>query len=119
MQDGARPHRTNDTFDLLSEHFGNNVIALDYPNRTGQGIDWPPYSPDLNTLDYFFWGFLKDNLYKDMRTPISTIEEIKNRITTLISNVDIETLKNAIRGFQSRLRHVVVSEGGRFENLIN
>ncbi|GBM27731.1 hypothetical protein AVEN_25350-1 [Araneus ventricosus] len=63
MQDGARPRRTEKVFRFLDEHFGNRVIALDYPKFTGTGMDWPPYSPDLSPRDNFLWGALKDTIY--------------------------------------------------------
>ena len=39
MQDGARPHRTREVFDLLEEHFDERIITLDYNKETGKGID--------------------------------------------------------------------------------
>ena len=33
QQDGARPSRSRDVFSLLYEHFGNQVIALDFKNQ--------------------------------------------------------------------------------------
>ncbi|EFN88750.1 hypothetical protein EAI_03344, partial [Harpegnathos saltator] len=27
-------------------------------------IEWPPRSPDMNILDFFFWDYLKDRVYK-------------------------------------------------------
>ncbi|GFU18075.1 uncharacterized protein TNCV_1446341 [Trichonephila clavipes] len=53
MQDGARPHRTEQVFRFLDEYFGNRVIALEYPKFTGAGMDWPPYSPDLTPCAIF------------------------------------------------------------------
>ena len=53
MQDGARPHRTCEVFDYLSEHFDGRIIGLDSEKFTGKGICWPPFSPDLNPCDYF------------------------------------------------------------------
>ena len=41
MQDGARPHRTGEVFDLLNEHFGDRVVGLDYAEYWGgSGWDW-------------------------------------------------------------------------------
>ena len=37
-----------------------------------------PRSPDLTPLDYFFFGHLKNTIFK---TLIHTIEELKDRIT--------------------------------------
>ncbi|GFW82056.1 DDE_3 domain-containing protein [Trichonephila clavipes] len=56
MQDGARPHRTEQVFRFLDEYFGNRVIALEYPKFTGAGMDLPPYSPGLIAYDFFFVG---------------------------------------------------------------
>ncbi|GBN95858.1 hypothetical protein AVEN_204265-1 [Araneus ventricosus] len=53
MQDGATPHHTNEVFDLLEEHFDERIVALGYPKLKNMGIDWPPYSPDLNPCDSF------------------------------------------------------------------
>jgi len=36
QQEGARPHRTQDVFDFISEHFGTRIIALD-AKRLGDG----------------------------------------------------------------------------------
>lgn len=53
MQDGARPHRTAEVFSTLETIFGAHVIGLDFPAHAQGGIEWPPYSPDLNPCDYF------------------------------------------------------------------
>ncbi|GFX43508.1 uncharacterized protein TNCV_4875281 [Trichonephila clavipes] len=39
MQDGTRPHRTEQVFRFLDEYFGNRVIALEYPKFTGADGD--------------------------------------------------------------------------------
>jgi hypothetical protein len=38
----------------LSDVFKDRII--------GSGI-WPAHSPHLNPLDFFFWGYLEDNVY--------------------------------------------------------
>jgi len=64
MQDGALPHRTNAVFELLDEHFPGRVLGLGYGDKHSGGLDWPPYSPDLNPCDFYLWGFLKDEVYQ-------------------------------------------------------
>ncbi|RWS15258.1 histone-lysine N-methyltransferase SETMAR-like protein, partial [Dinothrombium tinctorium] len=59
MQDGARPHRTRDVFSSIQANFGDRVIGLGYANQERGGIDWPPYSPDLNPCDFFSLGLSK------------------------------------------------------------
>ena len=60
MQDGTRPHQTNEVFSYILEYFDNHIIALNYPYFTEKGIQWPPCSIDLNLCDFFLWGHLKD-----------------------------------------------------------
>jgi len=74
MQDGARPHRTTDVFELLFEHFDERIIALDSSSKISVGINLPAYSPDMNPCDYFLWGYLKDRIYS--KSP-KTIDQLK------------------------------------------
>ena len=68
MQDGATAHTALASRQWLRENFAERIISL----KTD--FVWAPYSPDLNPLDFFLWGHLKDCVYRD--TPHS-IEELK------------------------------------------
>ncbi|GBM81619.1 hypothetical protein AVEN_82347-1 [Araneus ventricosus] len=63
MQDGATPHPTTEVFDRLEKHFNELILALGYPKSKNMGIDWLPYSPDLNPCDSFWWGYIRDKVY--------------------------------------------------------
>ena len=115
QQDGARPHRTQEVFDRLKEVFGSRIIGLDAPRMTGDGIEWPPYSPDLNVCDFFLWGYIKDKVYK---TSPQNIQELNNNITQVIRSIEIPVLERATKAFETRLRHLIVSQGEHFENLV-
>jgi len=39
MQDGAQPHRSRKVFDVQEEKFGNRILALEYPEANGMGLD--------------------------------------------------------------------------------
>lgn len=112
MQDGALPHRTNEVFEILNEHFSGRVIGLGYPTRFNGGLDWPPYSPDLNPCDFFLWGYLKDKVYRD--SP-ATIDELQEAIIREIQSIPDETRINVIRGFESRLHAIMEKEGSHIE----
>lgn len=56
QQDGAPPHSTELNLKLLKDNFGSKVIARRFPELFGEGFAWPPYSPDLSPLDFFFCG---------------------------------------------------------------
>lgn len=112
MQDGARPHRTDQVFALLDEHFHGRVIGLDYETRFGCGIEWPPCSPDLNPCDYYLWGNLKDKVYRDRP---GTADQLKARIIEEIGKIDREELARTIVNFESRLELVLEHNGGHIE----
>ncbi|KAG8274617.1 hypothetical protein J6590_103969 [Homalodisca vitripennis] len=48
MQDGAPPHYLSDVRDFLNDRIPGQWIGRDAP------IAWPPRSPDLTPLDFFF-----------------------------------------------------------------
>ena len=112
MQDGALPHRTNNVFEVLNEHFPSRVLGLGYEQKYGGGMDWPPYSPDLNPCDFFLWGYLKDKVYRHQPT---TMDALKIAITHEIRSIDHDILHNVIDGFESRLHAVIDVEGAHIE----
>lgn len=112
MQDGAKPHRTHEVFEYLDEHFHGRVIGLDYESRYGCGIEWPPYSPDLNPCDYYLWGSLKDKIYKTRPT---SLDELRSRITSEINKITTEELRRVINQFQKRLSEVQRHDGAHIE----
>ncbi|GFS53505.1 t-complex protein 1 subunit delta [Nephila pilipes] len=114
MQDGARPHRTADVFEMLNEHFSDRIIGLDYPSHFQGGIEWPPYSPDLNPCDYYLWGYLKSKVWQ---TSPTNLPELKTAITTAVDTIDREACSRVMVGFQNRLTAVLVKDGGHFEPL--
>ncbi|KAJ8913308.1 hypothetical protein NQ315_010976 [Exocentrus adspersus] len=40
-------------------------------------VAWLPRSPDLNPLDFYVWGYLKDKVYA---TPVLTRDDLVQRI---------------------------------------
>ncbi|GFS75525.1 PPDK_N domain-containing protein, partial [Nephila pilipes] len=98
MQDGARPHRTADVFEVLNEHFSDRIIGLDYPSHFQGGIEWPPYSPDLNPCDYYLSGYLKS---KVLQTSPTNLPELKTAITTAVDTIDSEACSRIERFYKS------------------
>ncbi len=50
QQDGAPPHYAAVVRQYLDQMFSGQSI------RRRGAIEWPPGSPDLSPLDFFFWG---------------------------------------------------------------
>ena len=69
QQDGAPPHYTATVRKFLDEQLANRWIV-------GRGpVEWPPRSPDLTTLDVFFWGVVKDKVFS--RKPRTVDDRIR------------------------------------------
>ena len=67
MQDGAPPHVKKEVKQFLVENFTENrIISRHFP------IEWPPYSPDVNPLEFFFHG--------DYCVTKCTAKKIQNRL---------------------------------------
>lgn len=87
MHDGAPPYYAASVREYLRHNFGNKWIGRGGP------IPWPARSPDLNPLDFFFWGHLKTLVYS---TPVLTLEELQQRIeftSNVIRNVMVNFRK--------------------------
>jgi hypothetical protein len=57
QQDGAPLHYLEAVREYLDTRFLGRWIGRAAP------IAWPPRSPDLTPLYFFFWGFVKDRVY--------------------------------------------------------
>ena len=80
--------------------------------KARQGHFWAPSSPDMNPLDFFLWGVLKDKVYKPMPT---TMVELQNRITQEFQSIPMETVQKAVLAMKGRAQKLVISEGRGFE----
>jgi hypothetical protein len=73
-------HTENSTMQMLSEFFGGHIISRNL---------WLPRSLDLSPPNFYLWGFLKENVYKNN---LHTLEELKQNTELCISNITAETL---------------------------
>ncbi|XP_025154562.1 uncharacterized protein LOC112588531 [Harpegnathos saltator] len=102
-------------------HFSRQVPdALDtrFPERwIGQGgpITWPPRSPDLNVLDYFLWGHVK-NLIEQRRD--GTEQEVREAIVAAFNTITPEMTHRATRDIQRRAKFCM-REGRHFEQFLH
>uniref|UniRef100_A0A0K0EGT5 Transposable element Tc3 transposase n=1 Tax=Strongyloides stercoralis TaxID=6248 RepID=A0A0K0EGT5_STRER len=94
QQDGAPSHTARETLDLLNRLFENRVISKK------ANINSPARSPNLNPLDFFLWGYLKDRVYSN--SP-KTLDELKENIERDIDNISEDMFQNVMRSFRSRL----------------
>ena len=109
MQDGARPHTTNECLDFLKEKFNNRVISdkLD--------LFWLPKSPDLDPLDYSVWGNAEKAVFQ---AKPETVEELKKVVEDYLESVSKEELLRITANFNKRAALCLKVNGGHFEQLL-
>ncbi|XP_017885361.1 histone-lysine N-methyltransferase SETMAR-like [Ceratina calcarata] len=111
MHDGAPPHSTTAVTNHLNSTFGEKWIGRRGP------VPWPARSPDLNPLDFFFWGHFKTLVYS---TPVNTLEDLVLRIqftAGIIKNVTGD-FKKVNDNFRKRIQLCLEQDGGHFEHLL-
>lgn len=113
MHDGAPAHFSLEVRRFLSNRFPRRWIGR------GQEapINWPARSPDLNMLDFYFWGYMKTKVYA---THVRTPEELWERIQSAADIVrqDGGVLFSARRSLIRRANLCVQVNGEQFEHLL-
>lgn len=76
---------------------------------------WPPRSPDLSPLDFFLWGYVKDQVFAT--EPID-INDMKNRITSACASIRPEVLRRVTQSVRERFMFCIAVEGKHFEHYL-
>ena len=69
--------------------------------RSYDPIPWPPRSPDITSLDFFLWGYVKNSVYKSR---VKSIIDLKTRIDNVVSSVNEDMFKNMREELQMSLQ---------------
>lgn len=103
QQDSAPSHRAHDTVALLKQETPEFIPPL----------LWPPYSPDLNPVDYKIWGVLQERVYQ---TRIRNVDHLRERLVEEWSRFDQSIIDGAVMQWRKRLTACVRCQGGHFEH---
>ena len=106
QQDGATAHMARVRMAAVGEVFGDRVIS--------RGL-WPPGSPDLTPPNFYLWGKLKGSVYAD--NPRTT-DELKQKITSVIQNIQPDELERVFQNTQRRARLCLQVNGAHFQQLL-
>lgn len=110
QNDGCPAHYALEVRNYLNEIYPGRWIG-----RMGP-ILWPARSPDLNSLDFFYWGYLKNKVYE---TPIPNLNELRRRLHHFAAEANERRLARFISRSFIRRCHACVRAGGRqFEHLL-
>ncbi|EFN83658.1 hypothetical protein EAI_02637, partial [Harpegnathos saltator] len=75
-------------------------------------IEWPSKSLDLSSLDYFLWGYVKNNVYA---TKPANLADFKERILYQVNLISPKMGRNVLNEFYLRLGHCQAADGRQFE----
>lgn len=111
LHDGAPPHFFREVRDHL-----NNVFPYRWIGRGGP-VAWPPRSPDLNPMDFYFWSHLKSLVYQ---TEAENVEDLMNRIVGAgnLIRQQPNIFQNVMRNWVRRAQLCVEVGGRNFEHLL-
>lgn len=109
QQDGAPPHNARVVVEFLNNR---------YPTWIGRNgtIPWPPRSPDLNPLDYFLWGALKQKIYDQVVNNRDHLRQLVREEIDILNNSNF--YDNVIDNFIKRCNICIQNNGGHVENLL-
>lgn len=109
QQDGAPSHNSALVRAFLDDNFPQRWIGTHGPVR------WPPRSPDLSILDFFLWGFMKNQIYK---TRYQSVAELRAAIDLTFRNLQRSPmiLLNAIRRITKVCQFCIRENGRHIEN---
>jgi hypothetical protein len=90
QQDSALVHKVKTTQELCRAHFPDFISS----------VKWPPYSPDLNPMDYSIWSILEA---RDCAKPHKSLESLKQSLLQEWDRMSAEVRRMA-ENFMRRLK---------------
>ncbi|XP_058810894.1 uncharacterized protein LOC131675773 [Phymastichus coffea] len=108
MHDGAPAHTAVNVRNYLDQVYGGHWIGNNGPVR------WPARSPDLNPLDYFYWGTSKEAVYHNggLNDPNDMIQRIQHHA----QHLEPEKIHAAIHQIRRRAILCIQQQGGISNN---
>uniref|UniRef100_A0AC35TPM9 DDE_3 domain-containing protein n=1 Tax=Rhabditophanes sp. KR3021 TaxID=114890 RepID=A0AC35TPM9_9BILA len=102
QQDSAPSHKSHLAQNYCRDNFPD-FIALE---------EWPPYSPDLNPMDYSIWSILET---KACAKPHANLASLKKALKKAWHDLPMKIVKKTCMSITGRLDRCIETEGGIFE----
>lgn len=110
QQDGCPAHYARTVREFLDREYPDRWIGR------GGTISWPARSPDLNPIDFFYWGTIKEKVYSKTNRDLA---ELRQKITEAAEHINSRRYARLItRSFLRRCRACIRAEGKQFEHLL-
>jgi len=103
QQDSAPAHKAKEVQDWCTNHFPGFIRAS----------EWPPYSPDLNPMDYSVWSILEA---RACAKPHKSLESLRRSLEREWSKLSVQELRRICENFSVRLKLCIKAGGGHFES---
>lgn len=103
QQDSAPAHRALNVQKWCQDNFPGFISSK----------EWPPYSPDLNPLDYSVWSILEA---RACATRHSSIESLKKKLLEECEKISTEEVQRIVENLEKRLVLCIKAKGGYFED---
>lgn len=107
QQDGAPPHTGGRVLEWLQERFQGRIISQRCE------VPWPPQSPDLNPLDFWFWGNAQSEVH---RANPETIEDVQDCVQTFAAMVTPTEIAKTVENFVTRVKLCHSQSGAHFQH---
>jgi hypothetical protein len=102
QQDSAPAHKARLVQEWCNAHFPRFITSQ----------EWPPYSPDLNPMDYSVWSILEA---RACSKPHKNLESLRRSLQQEWDRISSEELRAIVENFPKRLRACIKAKGGYFE----
>jgi hypothetical protein len=103
-------HESPPHFSRIAPQYRNDHLTGKWIGRNGP-VEWSPRSPDLNPIDFYFWGQVKSEVYS---TLVTNVDELWERI---IATFDAITKRpgqmERVREYMMRLLNGCVAANGQ------
>lgn len=105
--DGAPAHNSIVVRNWLNLNFPQMWIGRNSPLH-----EWPPRSPDITPMDFYFWGVIKNRVYK---TRPRNRQELCEKITEACREVTPVELRRVLNHKRKRVEKCIRLNGGLVE----
>ena len=111
MHEGASPH-----FSRIARQYPNDHFPGKWNERNGP-VAWPPRSPDLNPIDFYLWGHVKNEVSS---TPVTNFDELLEHVIATFDAIRNRRcqLERVRESMMRRLNGCVAANCLHFEHLM-
>ncbi|GFY32436.1 uncharacterized protein TNCV_3559441 [Trichonephila clavipes] len=106
----STPHIARRVKDLLRRSFGDDHVLSHHFHHA-----WPPRSPDLSPCDYWLWGYLKSQVYRDRPKSLGML---KDNIRLQCLTITPDMLYSAVHNIIPRLQQLLRNDGEHIEHFL-